>query len=130
LNGAIGFKAAIAERLLLDVNLLFNLNERGLRDKVTPLVGSTDPAVPLRTNARNGRPATLPVATAGAPCWALACAPPSAAAASAPALSIERRDSPDSSSPAGASSSTKWSSSGLAASLRRPESLIVSPTSL
>jgi hypothetical protein len=39
LNGAIGFKAAIAERLLLDVNLLFNLNERGLRDKVTPLVG-------------------------------------------------------------------------------------------
>lgn len=39
LNGAIGFKAAIAERLLLDVNLLFNLNERGLRDKVSPLVG-------------------------------------------------------------------------------------------
>ena len=39
LNGAIGFKAAIAEGLLLDVNLLFNLNERGLRDKVTPLVG-------------------------------------------------------------------------------------------
>ena len=39
LNGAIGFKAAIAERLLVDVNLLFNLNERGLRDKVTPLLG-------------------------------------------------------------------------------------------
>jgi hypothetical protein len=39
LNGAIGFKAAIAERLLVDVNLLFNLNERGLRDKLTPLVG-------------------------------------------------------------------------------------------
>jgi hypothetical protein len=39
LNGAIGFKAAIAERLLLDVNLLFTLNEGGLRDKVTPLVG-------------------------------------------------------------------------------------------
>ena len=39
LNGAIGFKAGIAERLLLDVNLLFNLNERGLRDRVTPLVG-------------------------------------------------------------------------------------------
>ncbi|HUE86180.1 MAG TPA: hypothetical protein VMO26_08885 [Vicinamibacterales bacterium] len=39
LNGAIGLKAAIADRLLFDVNLTFNLNERGLRDKVTPLVG-------------------------------------------------------------------------------------------
>jgi hypothetical protein len=32
-------KAAIAERLLVDVNVLFNLNERGVRDKLTPLVG-------------------------------------------------------------------------------------------
>jgi hypothetical protein len=39
LFGAVGVKAAIAERLLLDLNVMFNLNNRGLRDKVTPLVG-------------------------------------------------------------------------------------------
>jgi hypothetical protein len=39
LNGAIGLKADIVGRLLLDVNLLFKIDENGLRDKVTPLVG-------------------------------------------------------------------------------------------
>jgi hypothetical protein len=39
LSGAIGFKANMLERLLLDVNLLFKLDEHGLRDKVTPLIG-------------------------------------------------------------------------------------------
>ncbi len=39
LSGAIGLKANVAGRLLLDVNLLFKLDEHGLRDKVTPLIG-------------------------------------------------------------------------------------------
>ena len=39
LSGACGFKASLLNRLLLDVNLLFKLDEHGLRDKVTPLVG-------------------------------------------------------------------------------------------
>lgn len=39
LSGSIGFKANVFGRLLLDVNLLFKLDEHGLRDKVTPLVG-------------------------------------------------------------------------------------------
>jgi hypothetical protein len=39
LSGAIGFKANLFGRLLVDVNALFNLDENGLRDKVTPLVG-------------------------------------------------------------------------------------------
>ncbi len=39
LGGSIGLKANIVERLLLDVNLLFKLDENGLRDKVTPLIG-------------------------------------------------------------------------------------------
>jgi hypothetical protein len=39
LNGAFGFKANLLGRLLLDVNLLFALDDHGLRDKVTPLVG-------------------------------------------------------------------------------------------
>jgi hypothetical protein len=39
LSGAIGFKANMLDRLLLDVNLLFKLDEHGLRDKVTPLIG-------------------------------------------------------------------------------------------
>jgi hypothetical protein len=38
-NGAIGMKADLIERLLLQFNLLFKANEPGLRDKVTPLVG-------------------------------------------------------------------------------------------
>lgn len=39
LSGAMGLKANLFERLLLDVNLLFKLDEHGLRDKVTPLIG-------------------------------------------------------------------------------------------
>jgi hypothetical protein len=39
LSGAMGLKANVFERLLLDVNLLFKLDEHGLRDKVTPLIG-------------------------------------------------------------------------------------------
>jgi hypothetical protein len=39
LSGSIGFKANVLGRLLLDANLLFKLDEHGLRDKVTPLVG-------------------------------------------------------------------------------------------
>lgn len=39
LSGSLGLKANVVERLLVDVNLLFKLDERGLRDKVTPLVG-------------------------------------------------------------------------------------------
>jgi hypothetical protein len=38
-SGAAGFKINIIDRLLLDANLLFALDSRGLRDKVTPLVG-------------------------------------------------------------------------------------------
>jgi hypothetical protein len=38
-NGAIGFKADLIQRLLLQFNLLFKVDEHGLRDKVTPLVG-------------------------------------------------------------------------------------------
>jgi hypothetical protein len=39
LNGAVGLKLNVAKRLLLDANLLFALDSRGVRDKVTPLVG-------------------------------------------------------------------------------------------
>ena len=39
MSGAIGMKANLFGQLLLDVNLLFKLDEHGLRDKVTPLVG-------------------------------------------------------------------------------------------
>ena len=39
LSGTAGLKANLRERLLLDVNLIFKLDEHGLRDKVTPLVG-------------------------------------------------------------------------------------------
>ena len=39
LNGAFGFKANVFGRLLVDFNLLFSLDSRGLRDKVTPLIG-------------------------------------------------------------------------------------------
>ena len=39
LSGAIGLKASMLGRLLVDVNLLFKLDEHGLRDKVTPLIG-------------------------------------------------------------------------------------------
>jgi hypothetical protein len=39
LSGSIGMKANLLERLLIDVNLLFKIDEHGLRDRVTPLVG-------------------------------------------------------------------------------------------
>ena len=39
LNGAVGVKANVFGRLLLNMNLLFSLDANGLRDKVTPLVG-------------------------------------------------------------------------------------------
>jgi hypothetical protein len=39
LNGAIGLKASLLQRLLIDFNVMFKLDEHGLRDKVTPLVG-------------------------------------------------------------------------------------------
>jgi hypothetical protein len=39
LSGSLGLKANLVGRMLLDLNLLFKLDENGLRDKVTPLVG-------------------------------------------------------------------------------------------
>lgn len=39
LSGSLGLKGNIFQRLLLDVNLLFKLDEHGVRDKVTPLIG-------------------------------------------------------------------------------------------
>jgi hypothetical protein len=39
LSGAVGFKVNVVENLLVDVNLLFNLDDNGLRDKITPLIG-------------------------------------------------------------------------------------------
>lgn len=41
LSGAVGFKANVHGRLLLDFNLLFKLDENGVRYKVTPLLGFT-----------------------------------------------------------------------------------------
>ena len=39
LSGAVGFKVQMVQGLLLDVNLLFNLDDNGLRDQITPLIG-------------------------------------------------------------------------------------------
>ena len=39
LSGSLGFKVNIVDRLLLDANLLFALDNHGVRDKVTPLIG-------------------------------------------------------------------------------------------
>lgn len=39
LSGSIGLKGNVFGRLLVDVNLLFALDDHGLRDKVTPLIG-------------------------------------------------------------------------------------------
>ncbi len=39
LNGAVGLKINIVDRLLLDANVLFALDSHGVRDKVTPLIG-------------------------------------------------------------------------------------------
>ncbi len=38
LSGSIGFKVNIAQRLLIDANLLFALDNNGVRDHVTPLI--------------------------------------------------------------------------------------------
>jgi hypothetical protein len=38
-SGAVGLKINLLERLLVDANLLFALDDHGVRDKVTPLVG-------------------------------------------------------------------------------------------
>jgi hypothetical protein len=39
MSGAMGFKLNVVENLLVDFNLLFNIDDNGLRDKVTPLIG-------------------------------------------------------------------------------------------
>jgi hypothetical protein len=39
LSGSFGFKLNVFNRLLLDANLLFALDNHGVRDKVTPLIG-------------------------------------------------------------------------------------------
>ena len=39
LSGAIGFKLNVVQDLLLDFNVLFRLDDNGLRDKITPLLG-------------------------------------------------------------------------------------------
>jgi hypothetical protein len=39
LSGALGFKVNVFSRLLIDANLLFALDNNGIRDKVTPLLG-------------------------------------------------------------------------------------------
>jgi hypothetical protein len=39
LSGAVGFKFNPRGRLLIDANVLFGLNDHGLRDSLTPLVG-------------------------------------------------------------------------------------------
>jgi hypothetical protein len=39
MRGSVGAKTALGENLLLDLNLLFALDERGLNDRVTSLVG-------------------------------------------------------------------------------------------
>jgi hypothetical protein len=38
LSGSVGFKVNVAQRLLLDANLLFSLDDHGVRDHVTPLI--------------------------------------------------------------------------------------------
>lgn len=39
INGALGLKVNVTRRVLVNFNLLFKLNDEGLRDRVTPLVG-------------------------------------------------------------------------------------------
>ena len=38
-NGAVGFRANLKGGFLFDANVLFKLNNTGLRDNLTPLVG-------------------------------------------------------------------------------------------
>ena len=44
LSGALGFKVNVFSRLLIDANLLFALDNNGIRDKLTPLVGFDTPS--------------------------------------------------------------------------------------
>ena len=39
-SAAVGVKVGLLQDLLLDLNVLFQLDDNGLRDKVTPLVGA------------------------------------------------------------------------------------------
>ena len=39
-SAAVGLKLGLLQDLLLDLNLLFQLDNNGLRDKVTPLIGA------------------------------------------------------------------------------------------
>ena len=39
LSGSAGFKINVVEGLLIDANLLFALDDHGVRDRVTPLIG-------------------------------------------------------------------------------------------
>ena len=39
-SAAVGLKLGLLQDLLLDLNLLFQLDDNGLRDKVTPLIGA------------------------------------------------------------------------------------------
>jgi hypothetical protein len=39
LTGTVGFKANVVEQLLVDFSILFRLDNNGLRDKTTPLIG-------------------------------------------------------------------------------------------
>jgi len=39
LSGSIGAKVNVFGRLLVDANLLFSLDDHGVRDKITPLIG-------------------------------------------------------------------------------------------
>ena len=39
LSGSLGVKINLFDRFLLDANLLFALDDHGVRDKVTPLLG-------------------------------------------------------------------------------------------
>jgi len=39
LSAAVGFKLNVVESLLVDMNILFTLDDNGLRDKITPLIG-------------------------------------------------------------------------------------------
>jgi hypothetical protein len=39
LSGALGLKAMIADKLLVTANVLFSLDDHGVRDRVTPMVG-------------------------------------------------------------------------------------------
>jgi hypothetical protein len=42
LNGSLGVKINAIGRVLLDANVLFALDNHGIRDKVTPLLGFED----------------------------------------------------------------------------------------